>query len=80
MPTIRVTQANGRAFTAAAGAHHYRMIGLNVTKAAGVPDDSALIDMSNGADHILVDRSLVHGCRSSAPGQERPIPATFRTK
>lgn len=61
MPTFTVTATNGKVFVPAAGAHHYRITGLNITKAAGVVVDNALIDMSAGADHIIIDRNLIHG-------------------
>jgi hypothetical protein len=61
MPTIMTNGMNHSVFVAAAGANHYRLIGLNITKAAGVTVDNKLVDLSNGADHIIFDRDLIHG-------------------
>jgi hypothetical protein len=47
---------------ATAGANYYRMIGVNVQKAPGSPKlYRRMIDLSDGADHIILDRILCHG-------------------
>jgi hypothetical protein len=45
------------------GANHYRFIGLEITRTAGTRDAPALItvDPKGTADHIIVDRSWLHG-------------------
>ena len=47
----------------ASGANHYRLIGLEVTRAAGTGFISELItpDVGVPADHIVIDRLWVHG-------------------
>jgi hypothetical protein len=61
MPTFTSTSGNQKVFVAAAGADHYRIIGLNITKASGVVVDNPLVDTTAGANHIIIDRSLIHG-------------------
>lgn len=48
-------------FQFANGANYYRLIGLEVTRAAGTPGDGQLISALGTADHIIVDRSWLHG-------------------
>jgi hypothetical protein len=45
------------------GANHYRLIGLEITRAEGVKASPMLIGVEKGgsADHIIVDRSWLHG-------------------
>ena len=45
------------------GANHYRLIGLELTRPAGVKGSPALITMGNGgtANYIVLDRSWLHG-------------------
>lgn len=45
------------------GANHYRLVGLEITRAAGVPGGPTLITtpQSGTIDHIIIDRSWVHG-------------------
>ncbi len=57
------TQGNGP-IQFASGANHYRLIGLELTRPAGVPGTAALITILGGsgtADHIVLDRSWLHG-------------------
>jgi hypothetical protein len=61
MPALIANSTNQPFFIAAAGANHYRMIGLNITKASGVFNTNSLVNLSNGADHIVFDRVLIHG-------------------
>jgi hypothetical protein len=45
-----------------AGANHYRLVGLELTRAAGVKGAPTLISLKDGAaDHIVLDRSWLHG-------------------
>src|SRR6266850_1479411 len=45
------------------GANHYRLIGLEITRTAGVKSAPTLVSVAPGgsADHIIVDRSWLHG-------------------
>ena len=46
----------------APGANHYRFFGLELTRPVGVKAAPTLISLSSGAaDHIIVDRSWLHG-------------------
>ena len=60
MPTLTTATTNQAVIDVAAGANHYRLIGLNITKNSAVKVDAKLVSLSGG-DHIIVDRSLVHG-------------------
>jgi len=66
-----VTTSDVPALSTAPGAHHYRIVGLEITAAANVTSNSALLQL--GGDrrsqrapdevphHLIVDRSYVHG-------------------
>jgi len=45
------------------GANHYRLVGLEITRPAGIKGARILIDVEKGgtADHIVLDRSWLHG-------------------
>src|SRR5258706_3971629 len=45
------------------GANHYRLMGLEITRTAGVKSAPTLVSIPMGAiaDHIIVDRSWLHG-------------------
>ena len=46
------------------GANHYRLIGLELTRAVGAKGAPTLVSLSDGAaDHIIVDRSWLHGTK-----------------
>lgn len=47
----------------ASGANHYRLIGLEITRAPGVGPISALVtpELHVSIDHIIIDRSWIHG-------------------
>ena len=45
----------------ATGANHYRFIGLEITRAVGVKAAPRLISGNGNADHIIIDRSWLHG-------------------
>lgn len=68
MPTLTVPSTNTTVISFAAGAHHYRITGLNVTKSVGVTMSGALIAMDK-TDHIILDRMLIHGVDYSAPAK-----------
>lgn len=52
--------ANGPFFFAP-GANFYRIIGLEITRVAGIWGSSVLVVFQGTADHIIVDRSWLHG-------------------
>jgi Putative Ig domain len=54
------TQGDGP-FQLAAGANYYRFIGLEVTRPAGTPGTARLISGQGTTDHLIVDRSWLHG-------------------
>ncbi|HXJ89400.1 MAG TPA: hypothetical protein VMS18_21465 [Candidatus Binatia bacterium] len=54
-------KAGAGAITVAAGADHYRIIGLEVTRTPGTGTAYALIRFEDGADHVVIDRSWIHG-------------------
>jgi hypothetical protein len=45
----------------AAGANHYRLIGLEVTRTVSTATVNALIQFQGAADHIVFDRLWIHG-------------------
>ncbi|PYQ40804.1 MAG: hypothetical protein DMG99_12955 [Acidobacteria bacterium] len=49
------------AISVAPGANHYRIIGLEVTRTAGTGTVYALIRFEGSADHVVIDRSWIHG-------------------
>jgi hypothetical protein len=54
------TQGNGP-LQLAPNANFYRFIGLEITRAAGTPASAKLISGKGTADHIVLDRSWLHG-------------------
>ncbi len=54
------TQGNGP-FKFATGANYYRFIGLEITRPAGVPGPARLMFGEGTVDHLVVDRSWLHG-------------------
>ena len=48
-------------FQFATGANYYRFIGLEITRPAGTPGTARLISGQGIADHVIVDRSWLHG-------------------
>ena len=48
-------------FQLAPNANFYRFIGLEITRAAGTPASAKLISDKGTADHIVLDRSWLHG-------------------
>jgi hypothetical protein len=56
------TQTRGDGpFQIAPNANFYRFIGLEITRAAGTPASAKLISAKGTADHIVLDRSWLHG-------------------
>lgn len=54
--------SSGGVLSAEAGAKFYRLIGVNIQKAPGSPKlYRRIIDLSDGAEHIIFDRILCHG-------------------
>jgi len=49
------------AITVAAGANHYRLIGLEVTRTPDTGITYALIRFEDSTDHIIIDRCWIHG-------------------
>jgi hypothetical protein len=54
-------KAGAGAITVAEGANHYRIIGLELTRTAGTSTVYALIRFEDGIDHVIIDRSWIHG-------------------
>jgi hypothetical protein len=54
-------KAGAGAITVAEGANHYRIIGLELTRTAGTGTVYALIRFEDGVDHVIIDRSWIHG-------------------
>jgi hypothetical protein len=48
-------------FQLANGANFYRFVGLEVTRVDGTPAHATLISLQGTADHIILDRSWLHG-------------------
>lgn len=44
-----------------AGANHYRLIGLEITRAASQAAAPGLVQFAGPADHVIFDRSWIHG-------------------
>lgn len=59
----KVQMANGGngPFNIADGANFYRFVGLEITRPTGVKGSAVLISLVGTADHIIVDRSWLHG-------------------
>jgi len=69
MPQIQCNgSGNPACFLAAAGANHYRFVGLEIAETATVSNTgNGLVDLSAGADHIIFDRILFHGQAMNCP-------------
>lgn len=63
MPQIQCSNGSGQScLSAAAGAHYWRIIGIEMFSPDTYNNDgNGVVDLSNGADHIIIDRSIVHG-------------------
>jgi hypothetical protein len=56
------TQVQGSGpFMIATGANYYRFIGLEITRPSGTPGSGVLMFAQGTADHLVVDRSWLHG-------------------
>lgn len=58
---VEQTGTSNGPFKLANGANFYRFIGLEITRASGIKGPAGLISLSGTADHIIVDRSWLHG-------------------
>lgn len=63
MPQIQcANSANQACITAAAGANYYRIVGFDIVQPNTFSNDgNGLVDLTNGADHMVIDRSILHG-------------------
>lgn len=61
MAKVEMQSGGNGPFQLANGANFYRFIGLEVTRASGVTGGAELISGLGTADHIIVDRSWLHG-------------------
>lgn len=61
MATVEIQTKGDGPFQFAAGANFYRFIGLQVTRPAGTPGPARLMSAQATMDHIVVDRSWLHG-------------------
>ena len=73
---ITSSSANSAPLQFAAGATHYRLIGLEVTKHPTTIMGGGLIALSGGAteqgsDHIIIDRCVIHGPALTIVAQQR---------
>jgi len=58
---VEMQQTGCGPFQLADGANFYRFIGLEITRQDGIQGSAALISNQGTADHIIVDRSWLHG-------------------
>jgi hypothetical protein len=61
MAKVQLETSGDGPFRLAPGANYYRFIGLEVTRLAGTPGIARLFSGQGAADHIVVDRSWLHG-------------------
>jgi hypothetical protein len=63
MPQIQCANSGNQAcISAAAGANYYRIIGFDILQPNTFSNDgTGLVDLTAGADHIIIDRSMLHG-------------------
>ncbi len=61
MAKVQIQTSGDGPFRLAPGANYYRFIGLEVTRPAGTPGGARLLSGKGTADHIVVDRSWLHG-------------------
>jgi hypothetical protein len=69
MARVQNNQAGDGPFQLESGANYYRFLGLEITRPAGTPGAGRLISARATADHIVVDRSWLHG----APQDETAV-------
>jgi hypothetical protein len=59
---IRYSQPSGSGpIQFASGANHYRFLGLEIARLAGTGYVGSLVSAQQGADHLIIDRSWLHG-------------------
>jgi len=58
---VQMNQVGNGPLQFADGANYYRILGLELTRPNGVNASAALISLQGTADHIIVDRSWLHG-------------------
>jgi hypothetical protein len=58
---IELKAAGAGAITFSKGTNHYRLIGLEVTRTAGTGTVYGLVRFEDGVDHVVIDRSWIHG-------------------
>lgn len=58
---VQMAAAGNGPFELANGANFYRLVGLEITRANGIHGTAALVSLEGTADHIIVDRSWLHG-------------------
>jgi hypothetical protein len=61
MARVEIQTRGDGPFQFAPGANFYRFIGLEVTRPAGTPGSARLMSAQGTMDHIVVDRSWLHG-------------------
>jgi len=61
MAKVQMHTGGDGPFQLATGANYYRFIGLEVTRPAGTPGTARLMFVKGTADHLVVDRSWLHG-------------------
>jgi hypothetical protein len=61
MATVQMPMNGDGPFRLAQGASFYRFIGLEIMRPAGVALPARLISTQHNSDHIIVDRSWLHG-------------------
>jgi hypothetical protein len=61
LATVEIQTRGDGPFKFASGANFYRFIGLEVTRPAGTPGPARLMSTLGTMDHIIVDRSWLHG-------------------
>lgn len=61
MATVQMAVQGNGPFQLAPGANFYRLIGLQIMRPAGTPGTAVLISAKGTADHIVIDRSWLHG-------------------
>lgn len=63
MPQIQCANSSNQAcITANVGANYWRIIGLELLQPNTFDNDgNGLVDLTNGSDHIIIDRSILHG-------------------
>jgi hypothetical protein len=61
MSKVELQKSGDGPFVLAAGANFYRFIGLEITRTSDLRGNTTLISTSGTADHIILDRSWLHG-------------------